>query len=604
VKNIRTSGVTDVNVSLLDPTLSTTGRGDYFMITYTGKNAAAATRISFIDIQEQGKYWDVLKEVKCTAYQSIVETGVQECNASTRGAIGRAWNISAVVNASEDANGSGARDGNYSYPAFTDNLGNTAFFAENFPVAGPLYDIKTTYGKKAELMITGQTAASPDFGSTGTYISWKQIDLTKAPSEWYDSDDQFELFWTEKEQGYWVYLNGEATSTISFVAQTNGTNFKLEGTPYAHFNNYFQGTKTSALTRNHLDNFSLTITTAGLTTFGQATTNTDAFEVYATINGFTTAFQRDGASNDFVVSLDSHETAGIGFDEGEMEITVTLAEASGQVTSSTYTLDYQKPIISSSALVGSTINLTMADTDSSEVHVYSGDINDSNYGTSQATNWAAKATVTANPIPVNLGALGIVFPNSISVTDYKNETQYDVAAEQLSAGIVTDIRLTVLDTAGLYSDQEKFAYIPFYAGTGILSSSSSTTYDSDPVVYTSTGALDSAYTGTTGGIDDGVQLKSSSTASFTCAYYHENVTLDTQTANVREIVLADGTLLGTIMYMDDYVDHPFICSTASGALYVGAFLNDPDINTGGNAVAKSYNIIVNQISGVSVTLAK
>ncbi len=595
------SSTIDVNATHIDSGDS----NDTFMLTYTGMYAGtAAGRVSFIDIQEQGGKWDVLVEKECTAYQALVETGTKECNASTRGAIGRAYNISAVVSHYEDQNSSGYFDGNYTYPAFTDNLGNTAFYSENFPVEGPLYDIKTGYGKKAELIITGQTAANndPAFGTTGSFISWKQIDVSKDPTEWYDTDDQFELFWTEKEQGYWVYLNGDATSTIDFVAQTNGTNFTLNGTPYAHFTNHFAGTATSANTLNHLDNFSLTITASGLTTYGTATANNDAWEVYATINGYKTSLQRTGATNDFTISLDSHETAGIGFNEGQVSVVVTLAEASGQTKSATYLLDYQKPIISSTAQVGSTINLTMSTTDTASVEVYSGDINDSNYGVG-GTNYVGQVTTIADPIPVNLGALGVVFPNSFGSATYTNFGTYDTAAEQLAAGIVTDIRITAKDTAGLYSDQQKFAYIPFYAGSGILSHSTSDTnvYDSYPTVYDSTGTAVAAYDGT---VDDGVQLQSASATRLTCAYYHESTTLDTATANVRDIILSDGTALGTILYMDDYVDHPFICGTESGALYVGAFLNDGEVSTNGTITGTKDQIIVNQVTGVTVTLAK
>lgn len=571
------------------------------MIFYTGDKQEATARFSYVDLQEQGAGWDVLTETKCTSYSASI---VNECNATTRGAIGSAWNLSTVVSTYKDANASGAFDGNYSgeFNAFTDNLGNTAFYAENFPIEGPLYDIKTTYGKKAELIITGKTEASSTVaGTSGSFISWKQIDVSKDPSEWYDNDDQYELFWTEKERGYWVYLNGEATTDIAFVAQANGTNFTINGTPYAHFNNYFAGTSSSALTRNHLDNFSLTLTASGLTEFGQATTNTDAFEVYAEINGYKTSFQRTGSSNDFTLSLDSHDTAGIGFDEGEITITVTLAEASGQTVSDTYLLDYQKPVITGVTQTASTLNLTVTG-DMAEVHVYTGDINDSKYGTSQATNWGGLVTATSSPVAVNLGSLGIVFPNDFGSADYLDVSTYNTTALQLTAGVITDLRMTVKDNVGLYSDQEKRSYIPFYAGTGILSHSSSdaNVYDSYPVVRDDTGTTVAAYDGT---VDDGVQLKSATATQLTCAYYHNAASLSSQTVNARDIVLADGQTIGHIEYVDDYVGQPLICQLGS-ALYVGAFMDDGEINTNAGTAAAEDRIVVQQISGVNSTVAK
>jgi len=598
VKNIEAGTNTDVNATLLDPSLSSTGLGDMFMLTYTGASASAASgRVSFVDIQEQGGKWDVLVEKECQNYTSTI----RECNASTRGAIGKAWNISRVVSYTEDANDSNHFDGNYTFPTYSDNLGNTPFYAENFPVDGPLYDIKTGYGKKAELIITGQTSTG-GLGAT-SYISWKQIDVSKDPTEWYDDDDQFELFWTEKEQGYWVYLNGEATSNIDFVAQTNGTNFTLTGSPYAHFTNHFAGTATTSTTLNHLDNYSLQITASGLTTYASATANNDAWEVYATINGFATSLQRTGSTNDFTISIDSHETEGIGFNEGEVTLTITLAEASGQTTSSTYLLDYQKPVVASSAQVGSTINLTMTTTDTASVEVYSGDINDSYYG-QNGTNYVGEVTTIADPIAVNLGALGVVFPSTFGSATYTDFGTYDSGPKQLSSGIVKDIRLVAIDTSDLYSDQQKFAYIPFYAGTGILSHADGDTnvYDSYPTVYDSTGATVDTYDGT---VDDGVQMKSASADRLTCVYYHQDAKLDSQTPNARELVLSDlSTTLGTIEYVDEYVGQPFVCQTASGALYVGAFLDEGEFHTDGTTTASEYQIVLTQISGVTTTVTK
>jgi len=341
-----------------------------------------------------------------------------------------------------------------------------------------------------------------------------------------------------------------------------------------------------------------------LTTYGTPTANTDAYEVYAMINGFKTSLVRTGSTNDFTISLDSHETAGIDFTTaGELEVVVTLAEASGQTTNDTYLLDYQKPIVSSTSQSGSTINLTMTTTDTESVEVYTGDINDSKYGPN-GTNYIGQVTTIANPIAVNLGALGVVFPDDFGPKSYLDFSAYDSSAEQLAAGLVTDIRIVAKDTSDLYSNQQKFAYIPFYAGTGILSHSTSdtNTYDSYPKVYDSNGAVVASYDGT---VDDGVQIQSASADRITCVYYHQNSALNGQTPNVRDIVLSDKTTtLGTIIYTDDYLEQPFVCQTASGALYVGAFLNDGEQSSDGSTTGTDQQIIVSQITGVTSTVTK
>lgn len=590
------AGTTDVNATKMEGDEDNTT----IMVHYTGSQVAANSRIAKVDLQEQGYLWDVLTEVRCSAYPTTITDGTGECNASTRGAIGKVWDISALVNFTKDSNTTNGFDGNYSgefTSMVTQDLRNAPAFAQNFPISGPLFDIKTTYGKQAELIITGQTEATDATNMAG-FVSWKQIDVSKDPTEWYDNDDQYELFWTEKEKGYWVYLNGTATNDLSFVGTPT-----ISGTPYSHFNNYFSGTSTSATTQNQL-NHTLTVEVSGVTTYGQATANNDAFEVYADINGYTTSFQRTGSTNNFTIPLNSHETAGLDFDAGEVTITITTAEASGKVTSTTYSLDYAKPVISAVSLSSSTASVTITNgtTAAEEIHVYTGDINDSNYGTSVATNWGGSVTVSGDTTAVNLGSLGIVFPSAFTSITGLDVTAYDSAPEQLAQGIVKDMRFTAKDAGDLYSNQEKLGYIPFYASSGILASSSSTTYDSNPKVYDANGALDSAYTGTTGGANDGVQLKSASTATLTCAYAHNEVELNEAVANLRDIVLSDGTMIGTIMYMNDYNDQPFICQT-SGSLYVGVFLEDGALNTG-NAQATSQRIIVNQVLGATSTVAK
>ena len=530
------------------------------LIYYLGYNETDFTRVKKVDLQEWGEvFLDVLTETDPST----------ESNTSVKGAIARVWHVSDLVGYSKDANATNTFDGNYSTSisaisalAITSDLKYNAVYAENFPTSGPLYDIATTYGKKPEVMITGQTDAT-----AGSFISWKQIDVSKDPKEWYDNDDQYELFWTEKEKGYWVYINGDSTNDLVINTPT----LSASGA-YAHFNNWFSGASTTGLTRNHLDK-TLTIVVDNLTDLG-ANANTDAYAVYATIGGVDTSFQRDSGTNQFTIPLNSHETNGMSFDQGEVSITITAANGAGLKTETTYTLDYSKPDITSATVDGATASVTITNGDAVTLQVYNGDINDSNYGTSSASNWAGSVAVAGETTTADLASMtGLGFPTAFeaNATGYTDPTTFDKLDEQIDEGLIRDVRFTALDSSGLYSDQERLYYIPWQSGTAVLSHTTTDTdeYDAGPVVYTAAGDVNATYDGN---IDDGVQLKNAG-SDITCVYAHQEVALNEAVAETRDLYVGStsGTRIGTVMYMDGaYAGYPLICQTSSG-VYVGAF---------------------------------
>jgi len=573
VANINTTtATTHARALTLDQDVNST-----FMIYYTGDATTVAARISKIDVQEQADGFDVLLETQTA----------NESNITAKGAIRGVWQVSAITNYL-DVNASGGYDGNYSEfvgKQVTSDLKNVAAYSEDFPVSGPLFDMVTTYGKNPELIITGQTEAGAVGATTlGSYISWKQVDVSKSPDEWYDNDDQFDLFWTEKENGYWVYINGDSTNDLSFGTPV------ISGTPYAHFNNYFKGTATTATTRNQLDH-TLTVNVSNLTQFGSATSNISYFEVYANIGGNWTSFTRTGATNDFTIPMNSHETNGLSFDAGEVTVDITAALGSGQKVSTTYIMDYAKPDITGVTMTGASaaVSITNGTAAASTIHVYNGDINDSSYAVTTAgkdslgnaaTNWVGNVAVSGDTTTVNLGALGLTFPSAFSGSgvDINDSSTFDEYSEQLAAKLFADLRFTAVDSGALFSDQERALYLAVYAGSGVLSSSSTTIYDATPDIYSNTGELNTTYETETGYADDGVQLKSAvegQTAS--CAYAHNNVALSESATNTKTLAVGV-TGMATIVYSDEYIGQPLVCDLG-GAIYVGAFL-DGDVVPG------------------------
>jgi hypothetical protein len=540
------------------------------MLYYTGALSTHSARLGYIDLEEWGSGYDLFEEKQT------------DTNATTKGAIGKVWQIRHITE-KIDVNSTGEYDGNYSgkFTSYvTTDAKYNAIFADDFPVDGPLFSMVTDYGVQPEVMITGQTEAGGLPGSTnlGTYISWKQIDVTKDTDEWYDNDDQFELFWTEKEKGYWVYIDGASTNSLSFNTPV------LSGTTDAHFNNYFSSGSSTGTTRNHM-NHTLTVVANGLTTVGQANSNTDSFELYASIGGALTSFQRSSQDNTFTIPIDSHETNGLGFDDGEITITITAAKGNGEKASTTYTLDYEKPVISGVSLSSATATVTITNgtTAANTIHVYSGDINDSNYGTSSATHWAGSATVAGDTTDVNLGSMSaLAFPTSFesNATAYIDSTTYNTLTEQIDEGLIRDVRFTAVDSQVLYSDQYRLYYVPIYNNSGILSSSDNTEagWDAVPAVYGTDGednttAWQAAQDADNQPYDDGVQMKTVvNGTTVTCAYAHQaNVQLDETTPITKTFESPTGGDLGVMIYNPAYEGRPFYCEV-SGVLYVGAFI--------------------------------
>jgi hypothetical protein len=584
---------TDVSAKIVEQnTTDDYDQNGTIMLYYTGNGVSIANRISKIDLQEWGVGFDLFTEKDASS-------SLADSNKTVFGAIRRMWNVSTIVQ-TVPSYSSDLFDGNYTtssggvgFSVATSDVRNTPHYAEAFPIDGPLYDIKTTNLKNPELFLTASTSrGSAEYISdqlSSAFISWKQIDVTTPSKEWYDKDNQFELFWTEKEKGYWVYINGDNTIDISF----DGTP-TLAGSVYAHFDNEVDSGTGKGTTRNHMDK-TLTLKIDGLVTYGNAVSNTDSYEVYATINGYNTSFERDSATNTFTIPLDSHETDGLDgnnySDSSEVTVSIVATNGVGEKASTTYTLDFAKPDITSVSLSTSTatVAITNGTSAASEIQVYTADINDSDYGSSGTTHWAGSQTVAGDTTDINLASFSALgFPTTTRSDD--NTNAFDVLYEQVSVGFIYEVRFTAKDANDLYANQYRLYYAPLYNGSGVLSSSdsSSSGYDASPVVYTSAGAQDSTWSG-----DDGVQIKTAvngTTAAI--AYKHQALKLDEATA-ISKTIQSGGTNLAVVNYQPGYAQKPFYF-TFGDKTYVGYFTSD----------SSDPYIQVTELKKVSVSVVK
>ena len=110
----------------------------------------------------------------------------------------------------------------------TSDLKYNSVYTPNYVKDGMFYTLKEA-GYSVKALVAGTTDLS-----TGN-VTWESIDMTRPPSEWLDSQD-YNLFDTDGQLGYWAYLESDATNPVSF------TSASLPSLSYKH---YFDGTTTN-----------------------------------------------------------------------------------------------------------------------------------------------------------------------------------------------------------------------------------------------------------------------------------------------------------------------------------------------------------------------
>jgi len=255
-------------------------------------------------------------------------------------------------------------------PDLTSNLQFNAVYTPNYVSDGPLYSMKKA-GFDMKSMVTGSTDLS-----TGD-INWESIDLTRKPSEWLDSQD-YSLFQTDPEAGYWVYLEASAGASALSIVNTTftpvyKTHFNVNGTTY----NNVAG--------------QVSIEVAGLPQVGDANYD-DSAVVKALVNGNTVSLTKRATNNVYSGDISSYE---LGISAGsDYGINANIADGLGSNLMNTPTgkvVDFTKPATPVINLGdGSAVSFTSTSADVAGYYVFNGQVPD--YQTSSATNKLAELT--------------------------------------------------------------------------------------------------------------------------------------------------------------------------------------------------------------------
>jgi len=158
-------------------------------------------------------------------------------------------------------------------------------YTPNYVTDGPLYTMRNA-GFDMKAMVTGSAEIT-----TGT-IDWASIDLTRKPSEWLASQD-YNLFQTDEESGYWVYLVSNTEANPLSITKSTFTPVYT-----SHFN-------ADNSTFNNIAG-QISVEVSGLPQIGD-TNYDDSAVVTALVNGQTVNLVKTSTNNVYSGDISSYE---------------------------------------------------------------------------------------------------------------------------------------------------------------------------------------------------------------------------------------------------------------------------------------------------------
>jgi|SaaInl8_200m_RNA_FD_contig_81_428905_length_4881_multi_10_in_0_out_0_1 hypothetical protein len=533
-----------------------------------------------------------------------------DTNQSTKGAVEKVWYISAIAGYNDGISfGHYHSDGNFSATtgsatggatdvaigASVSDLKYNRVWAEDFPSEGPLHTFRTLLSTgadkyAAEVFITADTQVSIGTGITNDrnaslFTSWQTIDVTRDPSTWYNTTDQFNLFWTEQNKGYWVYVDDGVANPVAITVGAS----PITGTVAHHYDNTVATATSAAPVHNHFVK-TLTISVAGILGTSDSTalaTTDNSYEVTATIGGNKVPMFNSTGTN-FTIDLSEYETNGL-VSGSTYDVTLIASDGLGNKGAASVSVDYTPPTTPTVTDNGDG-TFTIVSSGANYIQIHESNISDVTPSVTLAS-YSTDSDITA----VNAGNYSISFA-SISSTTFPTvvdstkvaadvttalSTSAATAANMITLGFLGDLRIIGADgevsgtgtigrddTNSLFSDMFQTFFAPATSSAHVLAglvanASSSTPYDSFPAVMNA----DGSYSGTTLTLNSGVQIKAdASGVDVTMSY------LPITGANVDQGVPGQLTIPGicTIIWNTNYDGRAFFLSFNS-KLYAGYF---------------------------------
>lgn len=392
-----------------------------------------------------------VKEINASA-QLLLDRHVgntADHNESVKGALRAVYQPSGVAkNLTHDATADATSFGS----PVTSNLTNSAVWAEDFPNNGALY-FMAQHGYKTEAIITAVTSDGTMAANSVGTISWKALDATRNPAEWFNSANDFELFWTEKERGYWVYLEDGYTNPVT----VNNVETTAASVVTKHFNNVISNGEGEVF--NWFDGY-LSSRVGGLVRPGY--TSGQSYIVNANVGGGAMAMATTGAVSagaaTFTTYLSDFEVSGFR-PTGIHDATVSASDGLGGRNEGNTTIPYVQPDTPTVEFEGNNLVVTSNEV-ANNVVLYDGNITDD-----KVNSFIYNGAIAD---PVDLSTLSTIqYPNQWLPLMVTNSIP-DMAAA--TGTIVKDLRViaataSATDRLSVFSNMRSINYLPVYSET-------------------------------------------------------------------------------------------------------------------------------------------
>lgn len=312
------------------------------------------------------------------------------------------------------------------------DLKTNAVYTPNYAEYGPLYTMKTAgYDVKAILKATTDVATQA--------VKWDSIDLTRKESDWF-KNNEFNLFSTNQDSGYWVYLDNNSSATGITISNASFT-----PTYTYYFDN--KDANGNYPTTNIVNGGLFSVTITGL--------DDETAVAYANVGGENVQLKAAAGSTSYTANF--HKYALKSFSESGEPISISVRATNGKgealKMSSDYAFDYAKPVISDPVKINATtVKFTGDANDTTKFNVYKNYIPElvsSRSSTDAATNRLVGSYTAAN---------GVSSQN---------------LCEKLTYGDVDTLRVVGIDGSGVVgraniSDAKEFTYATMLKGAMVL----------------------------------------------------------------------------------------------------------------------------------------
>ncbi|MDR2905679.1 MAG: hypothetical protein LBU73_06990, partial [Helicobacteraceae bacterium] len=393
-----------------------------------------------------------------------------ESSGAARGAIGAVYSPIALACAVADDFGALEKPREMSR-----DLLYAAQFSPDFPIDGPLYSLRNASGSATspEIIIGGATRDDDT-------ILWRQADLTVPVDSQKTAYTRYNLFKTQKERGYWVYMSEYRDP--SAIGETHALTHNVT----RRYSNNFAGSASGeiAITRNEIDlDF-----TARITGFANLTQNPAQMpeNVSLTIGDQTFGLIKNGTINEYFSEFSSRDIYELRERNASEEIAaITLSAANGlgdRIVDKIIYFDARKTNAPSYVFDGGSTGgvrggISINPEGAARVLIYDGNLSDLDVNTNKIFDRAVNGVFSWDILAENQ----IIFPSP--------------------AQPFYDLRVIGEGANKLHSNSRRILYAPLYKGSHVISANAikdGTAGNSNPIAFSADGKTAQNYGGDSG----------------------------------------------------------------------------------------------------------